>query len=103
MVDKRQESNKRIAFSLGPVSAVADVEDATLAELGTLTNVSEATKWDGFDFNLEASAQDDIEQFEPPHRRKEQQRWPERSEPLVATAAAGARRGRGHRHDIGQR
>lgn len=59
MVDKRQESNKRIAFSLGPVSAVADVEDATLAELGTLTNVSEATKWDGFDFNLEASARDE--------------------------------------------
>lgn len=52
-------SNQNTALHLGPATAVADPRDPKLAELLTLTNVSEAVKWDGFDFNVEASEQDE--------------------------------------------
>jgi hypothetical protein len=53
------KSNGNTGFWLGPASAVADKLDPKLAEALTLTNVSEATKWDGYDFNVEASEQDE--------------------------------------------
>lgn len=59
MTDIRVLSNKRVAVYLGPDTAIADYDHPTLAELQSLTNVSEAVKWDGFDFNLEASDQQD--------------------------------------------
>lgn len=52
-------SNQNTLFSVGPKVAVADPRDPKLAELAALTNVSEAVKWDGFDFNVEASEQDE--------------------------------------------
>ena len=59
MVDVRVESNRRLGLWIGPASAIADINKPTLAELNSLTNVSEAAKWDGFDFGLEASDQDE--------------------------------------------
>lgn len=59
MTDLRLKSNKNVALFIGPSNAIANIEAPTLAELNTLTNVSEATKWDGYDFNLEASEQDE--------------------------------------------
>lgn len=53
------KSNQNTGLWIGPASAVADKLDPKLAELLTLENVSEATKWDGFDFNVEASDQDE--------------------------------------------
>lgn len=55
----RLKSNKNVACYIGPVISVADCYKPTLAELNTLVNVSEAIKWDGFDFGLEASDQDE--------------------------------------------
>lgn len=52
-------SNKNVRFDVGPETAIADWDHLTLAELNSLTNVSEATKWDGFDLGLQASEQDE--------------------------------------------
>ena len=52
-------SNQNTLLALGPAAAVASKLEPTLAELLTLTNVSEAVKWDGFDFGIEASEQDE--------------------------------------------
>lgn len=52
-------SNGNTLFAIGPVTAVASKLNPQLVELLALTNVSEATKWDGFDFNIEASEQDE--------------------------------------------
>ena len=59
MASTKIVSNKNTAVFIGPKSAVADVLKPTLAELATLTNVSEAIKWDGYDFKFEASEQDE--------------------------------------------
>lgn len=56
---KKIKSNGNTLFALGPATAVADKLTPKLAELLSLTNVSEAVKWDGFDFNVEASEQDE--------------------------------------------
>jgi len=53
------KSNKSTGLWLGPRSAVPDILRPTLAQLLTLINVSEATKWDGYDFGPEASEQDE--------------------------------------------
>lgn len=59
MTNTKIVSNKNTAVWIGPKAAVANVLEPTLAELLTLTNVSEAIKWDGFDFAFEASEQDE--------------------------------------------
>ncbi|MFT4258049.1 Ig-like domain-containing protein [Microbacterium sp.] len=53
------KSNQNTLLATGPKAAVADVLTPTLAQLNTLTNVSDATKWDGYDFGIEASEQDE--------------------------------------------
>jgi hypothetical protein len=52
-------SNKNTRLDIGVISAVTDVTKPTLAELNTLTNASTETKWDGYDFGIEASEQDE--------------------------------------------
>lgn len=59
MPEKKINSNKNTGLWIGPRSAVADVLNPQLAELQTLTNISEATKWDGYDFGIESSEQDE--------------------------------------------
>lgn len=59
MPAKKIASNKNTLLALGPKTAVPDVLDPKLAELLTTTNVSEATKWDGYDFGIESSEQDE--------------------------------------------
>lgn len=59
MPAKKIASNKNTLLALGPKAAVPDVLDPELAQLLTLTNVSEATKWDGYDFGIESSEQDE--------------------------------------------
>lgn len=59
MASTKIASNKNTLFSVGPKTAVPDVLDPTLAQLNATTNVSEAVKWDGYDFNIEASDQDE--------------------------------------------
>lgn len=55
MPSTRVLSNKRILFALGPATAIANWEKPTLAAATSLKNVSEATRWDGFDINIDAS------------------------------------------------
>lgn len=52
-------SNKNTGLWIGPRAAIADILSPKLAELLTLTNVSEAAKWDGYDFGLEPSETDE--------------------------------------------
>ncbi|WP_406245798.1 hypothetical protein ACI7YT_12210 [Microbacterium sp. M] len=59
MPPKKIGSNKNTGVWIGPISAVASVLAPKLAELLTLTNVSEAVKWDGYDFGIQASEQDE--------------------------------------------
>lgn len=59
MVAKKINSNKNTGLWIGPKSAVPNVLLPDLAQLQTLTNVSESTKWDGYDFGLEPSEQDE--------------------------------------------
>ena len=59
MPAKKINANKNTLLAIGPKSAVADVLKPTLAELSSLTNVSEAVKWDGYDFGVQASEQDE--------------------------------------------
>lgn len=59
MVDKRVLSNKRVAVRIGPDTAIADYQNPQLDEILSLTNVSGAIRWDGFDLNVEASSQGD--------------------------------------------
>jgi hypothetical protein len=55
MVDTRVLSNQRVTVLLGPDTAIADYTQPKLAEILSLTNVSEAIRWSGFDFNTQAS------------------------------------------------
>lgn len=59
MVAAKINSNKNTALFIGVISAVADVTKPTLAELNTLLNASDYVKWDGYDFGVEASEQDE--------------------------------------------
>lgn len=59
MPAKKINANKNTLLALGPISAIADVLKPTLAGLKTLENVSEATKWDGYDYGIQASEQDE--------------------------------------------
>jgi hypothetical protein len=52
-------SNKRVSVFAGPEVAIDDWEEASLADLQDLINVSGAINWDSFDFNLESSEQGD--------------------------------------------
>lgn len=52
-------ANKNTMLAQGPKAAVNDVLVPLLSELATLTNTSEAAKWDGYDFGIEASEQDE--------------------------------------------
>ena len=65
-MDTRVLSNQRVAWFAGPASSVpaASYESGpTLAQLQSLTNISEATKIDGTDFNIEGSEQSDDRSF----------------------------------------
>lgn len=55
MTETRVLSNQRITVLLGPDTAIADYTQPKLSEILSLTNVSEAIRWSGFDFNLQAS------------------------------------------------
>lgn len=59
MPAKKIASNQNTGLWVGPKSAVADPRKPTLAELNTLTNVSDAVRWEGYDFGIEASEQDE--------------------------------------------
>lgn len=54
-------SNKNTRLDLAPKAAVADVLKPLLSELAnaSVKNVSEAVKWDGYDFGVESSEQDE--------------------------------------------
>lgn len=52
-------SNKNTGLFAGVKSAVADVYKPTKAELDTLTNASDDTKWDGYDFKIDSSDTDE--------------------------------------------
>lgn len=52
-------SNQRVTVRAGLASSISDWAEPTLAEINALTNVSGAVNWDSFDFNLEASEQND--------------------------------------------
>lgn len=56
-VDTRVFSNQRVTVFIGPDTAIADYTQPKLSELTTLINVSEAIRWNGFNFNLKASTQ----------------------------------------------
>ena len=59
MTQTKIGSNQNTLFALGPIVSVANVLEPKLSELQALTNVSEAVKWDGYDFGVEASEQDE--------------------------------------------
>lgn len=59
MVATKIKSNSNTALHAGVISAVADIEKQTLAELNALLNASDDVKWDGYDFNVEASDTDE--------------------------------------------
>lgn len=59
MVAQKIKSNKNTALFVGVKSAVPDVLAPTLAQLNTLLNASDHVKWDGYDFGVEASEQDE--------------------------------------------
>lgn len=59
MTETRVLSNQRITIAIGPDTAIADYDAPTLPEVQSLKNVSEATKFDGLDFNISASDQSD--------------------------------------------
>lgn len=52
-------ANKNTRLDLAPKASVADVLKPILSELNAALNVSEAVKWDGYDFNIESSEQDE--------------------------------------------
>jgi hypothetical protein len=52
-------SNKNTYLGVAVKSAVADVDKPTLPELQTFINASDDTKWDGYDFGVEASEADE--------------------------------------------
>jgi hypothetical protein len=58
-MDKRVLSNRRVTVWIGPDTAIANYKAPKKSEIDTLLNVSEAQRWDGFDFNLEGSDQQD--------------------------------------------
>lgn len=59
MVAEKINSNKNTALFAVVKSAVVDVREMTLAELNSMLNVSDYVKWDGYDFGVEASDQDE--------------------------------------------
>lgn len=63
MADTRILSNEHYAHLFGPESNISNWKAPSLANLLTLTNVSEAVKIDGTDFNVEASDQSDDRSF----------------------------------------
>lgn len=59
MVATKVPSNKFTMFELVAKSSIPDVLRPTLAQLLTAKNVSDAVKWDGYDFNIDASDTDE--------------------------------------------
>ncbi len=59
MPNTKIDSNKNTFFGIAPISAFVNPAQPTLAELAAVTNLSEAVKWDGYDFGREASEQDE--------------------------------------------
>lgn len=55
----RDQGNGRVAVWLGTASAVADLAAPTAAELEAMLLVSEAIRWDGYDFGAQESDQID--------------------------------------------
>lgn len=63
MPDIKVDTNKRVEWRLGPDTNIADYTKPTLAEIVSLTNISEAVRMEGTDFNLDASEQQDDRSF----------------------------------------
>lgn len=60
MTDVRVLSNQRVTVLAGPDTGIANwANGPTLAECAALLNISAAVNWDSFDFNLQASDQQD--------------------------------------------
>lgn len=55
----RDQGNGRVAVWLGTASAVADLEAPTASEVNAMLLVSEAIRWDGYDFGAQESDQID--------------------------------------------
>ncbi|HET8780742.1 MAG TPA: hypothetical protein VFM66_11760 [Agromyces sp.] len=55
----RDQGNGRVAVWLGTASAVADLAAPTEAEIAAMLLVSEAVRWDGYDYGVQASDQID--------------------------------------------
>lgn len=56
-VDTRVLANQKVSVFIGPDTAIANYNQPLLSELATLINVSEAIRWNSFNFNLKASTQ----------------------------------------------
>jgi hypothetical protein len=63
MTDKRIQSNKVTAFFAGPDTAIDSWAGPGLTALRSLTNLSASCRFDGFDFNVQASPQGDDRAF----------------------------------------
>lgn len=59
MVAAKLNANKNTALFLATIASVSDVRTISAAELATFTNASDHVKWDGYDFGIEASDQDE--------------------------------------------
>ena len=65
-MDVRAQSNKRVGWFVGPDNSISEanwVAGPSLAELQSLLNISQETKFDGTDFGLEASEQSEDRSF----------------------------------------
>ncbi|MBT2484857.1 MULTISPECIES: hypothetical protein [unclassified Microbacterium] len=59
MPSKKIASNKNTLLAVAPKASFASVLTPALSEFLSAKNISEATKWDGYDFGIEASEQDE--------------------------------------------
>ncbi len=59
MADTRVLSNRRVGIHVGADTEIGSWEATSLADAQALTNISEAVKFDGLDFNVEGSDQAD--------------------------------------------
>lgn len=55
----RDLGNRRIKVAIGLLSSIANKAAPTVTELNALLDVTEAVRWDGFDFGMDASDQID--------------------------------------------
>lgn len=63
MSNKRVLTNKHYGWYVAPANSVANIAAITETEAAGFTNISDAAKFDGMDFNTKASASDDDRSF----------------------------------------